>query len=137
MNLAPQKMKRTRYGLPQSKRKTSLSHTHTLSLKLCLSNLFLAHTHTLSNSVSLTPLSLTHTHTVLPEALWDLVSLGMTICSASSRSLSDLESSSDQGFLFFTFLPEEPLGVGVFFSRGVPVREHTLLHSCGVVPQVY
>lgn len=54
-----------------------------------------------------------------PEALWDLFSLGMTGW-LSSSSLSDLDSSSDQGFLFFTFLEGVPFGAGVFLTLGAP-----------------
>lgn len=58
----------------------------------------------------------------VPDALWDLVSLGM-MGSLSSRSLSDLDSSSDHGFLFFTFLAGAPvpLGAGGFLTLGAPV----------------
>lgn len=52
-----------------------------------------------------------------PDALWDLFSRGM-MGSLFSRSLSDLDSSSDQGFLFFTFLV--PLGAGGFLTLGAP-----------------
>lgn len=45
--------------------------------------------------------------------------------SLSSRSLSDLDSSSDQGFLFFTFLAETPLGVGGFLTLGAPEQQET------------
>lgn len=49
-----------------------------------------------------------------PAALLNEESRGMTtgsVTSASSKSLSDLDSSSDQGFLFFPFL------IGVFGVR--------------------
>lgn len=39
-----------------------------------------------------------------------------------SGSLSDLDSSSDHGFLFFTFLA--PLGAGGFLTRGAPETDH-------------
>lgn len=60
----------------------------------------------------------------LPEARCDLVSRGMTTGSLSSRSLSDLDSSSDQGLRLFTFLPDDPLGVGGFLALGVPDIEN-------------
>lgn len=55
-----------------------------------------------------------------PEALLDVVSRGITGCSLSSRSLSDLSSSSDQGFLFFAFLGVLFAAPGVFLCLGVP-----------------
>lgn len=55
-----------------------------------------------------------------PEALLDVVSLGITGCSVSSRSLSDLSSSSDQGFLFFVFLGVPFAWPGGFLCLGAP-----------------
>lgn len=53
----------------------------------------------------------------IPAALLSKESLGITTGSVSSKSLSDLDSSSDQGFRFFTFfalgLPDD---VGVFLT---------------------
>lgn len=61
----------------------------------------------------------------VPDALCDLVSLGMS-GSLFSTSLSDLDSSSDQGFLFFTFLEGvAPLGPGGFLTLGGPEAQGT------------
>lgn len=66
----------------------------------------------------------------VPDALCDLVSRGMT-GSLFSRSLSDLDSSSDQGFLFFTFLAGVPLGPGAFLTLGAPATQQTRLADWG------
>lgn len=61
-----------------------------------------------------------------PDALLDVVSLGMTGCSTSSRSLtSDFSSSSDQGFLFFPFFAGLLVNPGVFLCLGVPDKSWT------------
>lgn len=43
----------------------------------------------------------------------------------SSASLSDLDSSSDQGFLFLAFLTGVPLGAGGFLTLGAPAAQKT------------
>lgn len=65
----------------------------------------------------------------IPDALWDLFSLGMT-GSLFSTSLSDLDSSSDHGFLFFVFLAGVPLGAGGFLTLGAPARRQMMLPDC-------
>lgn len=56
-----------------------------------------------------------------PEALLDVVSLGITgsLSSSSLSERSSSHSSSDHGFLFFTFLAG-PLAPGGFLCFGVP-----------------
>ena len=56
----------------------------------------------------------------------------MTTGSLSSMSLSDLDSSSDQGLRFFTFLAGVPLGVAGFLGAlGAPARtsQQTILRT--------
>lgn len=60
----------------------------------------------------------------VPDALWDFVSLGMR-CSLFSRSLSELDSTSDQGFLFFTFFAEPDFDAGVLLGLAAPVAQQT------------
>ncbi|TNN78983.1 hypothetical protein EYF80_010662 [Liparis tanakae] len=61
----------------------------------------------------------------VPDAL--LVSRG-TVGWLFSASLSDLDSSSDQGFLFLAFLAGVPLAAGAFLTRGAPATPFVYIH---------
>lgn len=60
------------------------------------------------------------TKTGLPAALLSRESLGIITGSLSSKSLSDLDSSSDQGFRFFTFFALDFVDDGALLTL-VPV----------------
>lgn len=72
----------------------------------------------------------------IPAALLSKESLGITTGSASSKSLSDLDSSSDQGFRFFTFFALVlPVDVGVFLTL-VP-KSKTMVICLLILTQSY
>lgn len=66
----------------------------------------------------------------VPAALLSRESLGIITGSFSSKSLSDLDSSSDHGFRFFTFFALDFADDGVLLTL-VPATSYSICHSQG------